>query len=94
MGPADRHMTFRKGLSSSNRYMAHPRRRVSLPVVPADLRLPDHIRRPVSASAGRGPQPMRVNYFFAILGESFQRMAGPTTRYSIALPDMTQFRGL
>jgi hypothetical protein len=39
-------------------------------------------------------QPMRVNYFLAILGETLQRMDDPGTRYSIALPDMAQFRGL
>lgn len=39
-------------------------------------------------------QPMRVNYFLAILGETLQRMDDPATRYSIALPDMAQFRGL
>ena len=53
MGLADRHMIYRKGLPSSNHYQVHPRRRVSLPVDPADLRLPDHIRRPVSAPTGR-----------------------------------------
>ncbi|MGE3231431.1 MAG: hypothetical protein AB7J30_19495 [Hyphomicrobium sp.] len=39
-------------------------------------------------------QPMRVNYFLAILGETLQRMDSEETRYSIALPDMAQFRGL
>jgi hypothetical protein len=39
-------------------------------------------------------QPMRVNYFLAILGETLQRMDDATARYSIALPDMPQFRGL
>jgi hypothetical protein len=39
-------------------------------------------------------EPMRVNYFLAILGELLQRMAGPDASYSIALPDMPQFRGL
>ena len=37
---------------------------------------------------------MRVNYFLAILGEILQRMEDPDARYSIALPDMKQFRGL
>ncbi len=54
MGPADRHMTFRKGLSSSNHYMAQSRRRNPLPADPADLRLPDQIRRPALVPAGRG----------------------------------------
>lgn len=39
-------------------------------------------------------QPMRVNYFLAILGETLQRMADPDAKYSIALPDIPQFRGL
>ena len=37
---------------------------------------------------------MRVNYFIGILGETLQRMEDPTARYSIALPDISQFRGL
>ena len=39
-------------------------------------------------------QPMRVNYFIGILGETLQRMEDPKARYTIALPDMAQFRGL
>ena len=38
--------------------------------------------------------PMRVNYFLCILGELLQRMDDPTARYSIALPDLKQFRNL
>jgi hypothetical protein len=37
---------------------------------------------------------MRVNYFLAILGETLQRMNDPETDYSIALPDLKQFRNL
>lgn len=37
---------------------------------------------------------MRVNYFLAILGETLQRMDDPSARYSVALPDMRQYRGL
>jgi len=44
---------------------------------------------------GSGSRPqMRVNYFLAVLGELLQRMDKPETRYSIALPDMPQYRGL
>ncbi len=44
---------------------------------------------------GRGSRPeMRVNYFLGILGEALQRMDDPTARYSIALPDLPQFRRL
>lgn len=39
-------------------------------------------------------QPMRVNYFLAILGETLQRMSDPDAKYSIALADMPQFHGL
>ena len=45
----------------------------------------------------KGPgslQPMRVNYFIGILGELLQRMDDQNAKYSIALPDMPQFRGL
>ncbi len=37
---------------------------------------------------------MRVNYFLGILGETLQRMEDPNAKYSIALPDIEQFRGL
>lgn len=37
---------------------------------------------------------MRVNYFLAILGETLQRMNDPRAKYSIALPDIKQFRNL
>ncbi len=37
---------------------------------------------------------MRVNYFLAILGETLQRMSDPNAKYSIALPDMKQYRNL
>ncbi len=37
---------------------------------------------------------MRVNYFIGILGETLQRMSDPDARYSIALPDLQQFRRL
>lgn len=44
---------------------------------------------------GRGSRPpMRVNYFLAILGETLQRMSEPQAKYSIALPDLPQFRRL
>ena len=37
---------------------------------------------------------MRVNYFLTILGETLQRMEDDNARYSIALPNMQQFRRL
>ncbi len=44
---------------------------------------------------GQGSRnPMRVNYFLGILGETLQRMEDPLSKYSIALPDMQQFRNL
>ena len=38
--------------------------------------------------------PMRVNYFLSIIGETLQRMDDPNARYSIALPDIKQYRNL
>lgn len=38
--------------------------------------------------------PMNVNYFLGILGETLQRMVDPNAKYSIALPDIKQFRNL
>ncbi|MDR3707187.1 MAG: hypothetical protein P4L33_02720 [Capsulimonadaceae bacterium] len=38
--------------------------------------------------------PMRVNYFLCVLGETLQRMSDPAAKYSIALPDMQQYRRL
>ncbi len=44
---------------------------------------------------GRGSRPpMRVNYFLAVLGELLQRMCDPKAKYSIALPDLEQYRRL
>jgi hypothetical protein len=37
---------------------------------------------------------MRVNYFIGMLGETLQRMDDPTAKYSIAIPDVEQFRRL
>jgi hypothetical protein len=37
---------------------------------------------------------MRVNYFLAALGELLQRMDDTNARYSVAMPDLPQFRGL
>ncbi len=37
---------------------------------------------------------MRVNYFLGILGELLQHMHDPHTRYSIALPDLKQYRNI
>jgi hypothetical protein len=48
----------------------------------------------IEAKGGGSLQPMRVNYFLMVLGEMLQHMHDPYARYSIALPDMRQFRGL
>jgi hypothetical protein len=37
---------------------------------------------------------MNVNYFLAVLSETLQRMDDPHAKYSIALPDVKQFRNL
>ena len=39
-------------------------------------------------------QPMRVNYFLAILGEVLQRMDNADCEYFIALPKMQQYANL
>jgi hypothetical protein len=52
-------------------------------------------KRWIIEAKGGGSRPeMRVNYFIAMLGETLQRMSDPAAKYSIALPDMPQFRGL
>lgn len=49
----------------------------------------------VIEAKGQGSlNPMRVNYFLGILGETLQRMEDPNAKYSIALPDLQQFRNL
>lgn len=48
----------------------------------------------IEAKGSGSLNPMRVNYFLAVLGETLQRMDNPETKYSIALPDLPQFRGL
>jgi len=37
---------------------------------------------------------MRVNYFLSALGEALQRMDDPAAKYSVAFPDLQQFRSL
>ncbi|MGG1940394.1 MarR family transcriptional regulator [Paenibacillus polymyxa] len=37
---------------------------------------------------------MNVNYFLGVLAETLQRMDDPNAKYSIALPDVRQFRNL
>ncbi len=48
----------------------------------------------IEAKGSGSLNAMRVNYFVSILGEMLQRMGDPAARYSIALPDMRQFRNL
>lgn len=45
----------------------------------------------------KGPgarQPMGVNYFIGIFGETLLRMDDPGAKYSIAFPDFPKHRGL
>jgi hypothetical protein len=52
-------------------------------------------RRWIIEAKGCGSRDqMRVNYFLSMLGELLQRMSDANARYSIALPDMPQFRRL
>jgi hypothetical protein len=48
----------------------------------------------IEAKGGGSLDAMRVNYFLAVLGETLQRMDDPRAAYSIALPDVKQFRNL
>ncbi|MCH7977639.1 MAG: MarR family transcriptional regulator [Acidobacteria bacterium] len=48
----------------------------------------------IEAKGCGSSNPMRHNYFLAVLGELLQRMDDPNARYSIALPDRKQFRNL
>ena len=48
----------------------------------------------IEAKGSGSLQAMRVNYFTGMLGELLQRMSLPDARYSIAMPDLAQFRGL
>ncbi len=44
---------------------------------------------------GIGSRPqMRVNYFLCVLDELLRRMKSPDAKYSIAVPDVRQFRNL
>jgi hypothetical protein len=48
----------------------------------------------IEAKGSGSLNPMRVNYFLGVLGETLQRMNDPRANYSIALPDLRQFRNL
>ena len=48
----------------------------------------------IEVKGGGSLQPMRVNYFLSALGELLQRMDNPDVSYSIAFPDIQQFRRL
>lgn len=54
----------------------------------------DNERWVIEAKGQGSLNPMRVNYFLGILGEILQRMEDPNAKYSIALPDIKQFRNL
>jgi hypothetical protein len=44
---------------------------------------------------GIGSRPqMRVNFFLGVLAELLQRMDDPHAAYSVAFPDVAQYRGL
>jgi hypothetical protein len=52
-------------------------------------------RRWVIEAKGRGSlDPMRANYFLEVLGELLQQMSDSEAKYSVALPDLPQFRRL
>jgi hypothetical protein len=60
-----------------------------------DIQATKNLERWLVEVKGAGSRnAMRVNYFLGILGETLQRMDDPHARYSIALPDLAQFRRL
>jgi hypothetical protein len=48
----------------------------------------------IEAKGSGSLHPMRVNYFLSVIGETLQHMSDPDASYSIAFPDMQQFRNL
>lgn len=48
----------------------------------------------IEAKGSGSLDAMRVNYFLGVLGETLQRMDDPEAAYSIAVPDVKQFRNL
>ena len=48
----------------------------------------------IEAKGSGSLHPMRVNYFLSVIGESLQHMSDPDASYSIAFPDLQQFRNL
>jgi hypothetical protein len=48
----------------------------------------------IEAKGSGSLDAMRVNYFLGVLGATLQRMDDPKAGYSIALPDVKQFRNL
>jgi hypothetical protein len=48
----------------------------------------------IEVKGSRSHNPLCVNYFLLVLGEIFQRMDVPNCKYSVALPDIEQFRRL
>lgn len=60
-----------------------------------DINASHEDRRWVIEVKGRGSlNAMRVNYFLGVMGGLLQRMNDPKAKYSIALPDLPQFRRL
>jgi hypothetical protein len=53
-----------------------------------------HQRWIIEAKGIGSYQPMRVNFFLSALAELLQRMDDPKAQYSIALPDVQQYRRL
>lgn len=78
--------------SVSGHHRSHQR------LVPDDVHDPCPRRsdqRWIIEAKGQGTlAPMRVNYFLGALGETLQRMDDPEAAYSIAFPDLQQFRNL
>jgi hypothetical protein len=61
----------------------------------ADILAKRDAQRWIIEAKGQGSlNAMRVNYFLGVIGELLQRMNDPEVSYSIALPDLQQFRNL
>lgn len=54
----------------------------------------DNERWVIEVKGNGSRKPMRTNYFLAVLGEILQRMDDENTRYSIAFPNLMEYKNL
>ena len=48
----------------------------------------------IEVKGSHSRNPVNVTYFLSVIGELLQRMNDPNAKYSLAFPDVPQFRGL